>query len=182
MAIILADIFNQFQHIYTLTHSPERYCPKRCPHCYNNKLWRHGVYYRQAQCESQGQAVPIPRHFCPSCNQTCSTLPEYIAPRRWYYWLVQQAALLLLMLGKRAEVACEALSHQLPVTPSVDTLYRWLRQLSGQFPSHRFHLCNLHPELGIEPGFEQFWPAYFEQEGGLSSAMLALNRAGQVVP
>ena len=86
------------------------------------------------------------------------------------------------MLGKRAADACEALAAQVPVTPSVDTLYRWLRQLRGQFPAHRFHLCNLHPGLGLEPGFEQFWPAYFEQEGGLSSAMLALNRAGQVVP
>ena len=182
MRNILANIFNLFQHFSTLRSTPEQYCPSNCPHCYKNTLWRHGVYYRQAQCENQGQPIPIPRFFCPDCERTCSTLPEYIPPRRWYHWITQQVVLLLLMLGRSAEKACEELSCQWTMVPSIDTLSRWLRELRQWFPTHQFHLCSVHPELRFEPNCNAFWLRYFEEEGGLSSAMLALNRAGQIIP
>jgi transposase-like protein len=182
MANILADILDVCQHFSTLKHTPEHYCPDNCPHCYKNTLWKHGFYYRQTQRENRGNPVPVPRFFCPVCKHTCSTLPEYIPPRRWYYWVTQQAVLLLLMLGNSVAMVCDKFSYQRSVAPSIDTIYRWWRQLKDQFLIHQFHLCDLYPELRFEPSCERFWQRYFESEGGLSSAMLALNRANQRVP
>jgi hypothetical protein len=169
MRNILADIFSLYQHICTLKNTAERYCPSNCPHCYKNTLWRHGTYYRQAQCENNGDPVPIPRFFCPNSEHTCSTLPEYIPPRRWYYGVTQQIVLKLLMFGRGVVSVSEEVSSRWAVVPCIGTLYRWYHQLIMQFPTHQFHLCNLHPELRLEPNYAAFWQRYLDEEGGAYS-------------
>jgi len=86
MAHILAGIHTQDQHIKTWLNDIDAYRPAQCPHCGRSGLWSHVVYYRQAQCERpNGNPVPIPRFRCQYCSRTCSTLPEYIPPKRWYH-------------------------------------------------------------------------------------------------
>lgn len=181
MPSILADIHTLDQHLSTYLRKPERYRPRQCPHCGKGGLWLHGVYYRKAQCEGQGRPTPIQRFLCPGCHTTCSTLPAYLPPRRWYFWLAQQIALWLLVQGASLMQAWQQLCEQLPQAPSLATIHRWWRHLRQQFPTHRVHLCNHFPGLPYEAHCAAFWRAVLSR-GPLSHAMAALHRAGQPIP
>ena len=100
---ILAGILSLAQHKQTCEKSPEAFRPSCCPSCGKSGLWRHGHYPRKVadgSCES-GLLLPvaIPRFLCPSCDKTCSVLPECIPPRRHYLWQVQEKILLLFIKG-----------------------------------------------------------------------------------
>lgn len=185
MAHILAGIYTQDQHIQTWYDDVDQYRPSQCPHCGRSGLWLHGVYYRQAQCECpKGNPVPIPRFLCQHCRHTCSTLPEYIPPRRWYHWFVQQLALQLSLAGRSLMQTWQALCSSTSadgVVPSICTLQRWLRRYKQRLVLHRFHLLNSHPTLGYVSGFADFWQACLNTTP-LSTAMMTLNRNLDVIP
>jgi transposase-like protein len=100
-------------------------CPDRCPTCGRYALVGHGVYYRVDR--ESGDRYPIPRFSCQSCHATCSVLPEYIAPRQWYGWILQQQALLLHIAGKSLRAITEVLS------PAARTVTRWIKRFNNQF-------------------------------------------------
>ncbi len=184
MQLILSDIAHLDQHISTFINHPDRYRPSQCLHCGSSGLWAHGVYYRKAACEKGvGCCAPIQRFLCPDCEQTCSVLPEYIPPRRWYHWIVQQLAFRLLMMGQSLLKVCKHLAASLPnpLTPDISTLYRWRRQCRCQFTEHHFHLCSQYPELGRYACYQTFWQACLDKMP-LSEAMLKLHRAGLSIP
>ena len=90
---IVAGITTLEQHLEVLSSQPETYRPRCCPHCGLKILWQHGRYSRKADRRITRpllDPVPICRYRCAGCRRTCSRLPECIAPRRWYHWLVQQ--------------------------------------------------------------------------------------------
>lgn len=184
MPLILSGIHSLDQHISSFLNDPDRYRPCQCPHCGKSGLWLHGVYYRQAACEKGvGTCAPIQRFLCSGCEQTCSVLPEYISPRRWYHWFVQQVAFKLLMMGHSLLDVCNRMSTLLPNTrtPDPSTLYRWRRQCRCQFPEQHFHLCSRFPEFGRCPGYPAFWRACLDKMS-LSQAMLSLHQAGLAIP
>lgn len=184
MQCILSDIDNLDQHISTFLHHPDRYRPSQCPHCGKAGLWMHGVYYRQATCEKGvGCSAPIQRFLCPSCQHTCSVLPEYIPPRRWYHWAVQELALRLLIMGHSLMDVCRRLSVTLPNsrTPDISTLYRWRRQCRCQFRQQHSLLCSQYPELGHYAYYQTFWVACLDKMS-LSKVMLSLHQAGLSIP
>ena len=100
---IVATVTSLEQHLRLLAHNPELYRPPVCPHCGVGKPWRHGCYRRKADRSPRSSAarnpVPVPRFRCRACEQTCSRLPAFMAPRRWYDWVVQQIVLLCLAGG-----------------------------------------------------------------------------------
>jgi hypothetical protein len=187
MRPILSDVYSLDQHISIFLNNPDRYRPAQCPHCGKAGVWFHGVYYRNAACEKGvGCCAPIQRFLCTNknCGRTCSVLPEYIPPRRWYHWAVQQLVLSLVLLGHSLIDVCDLMQTRqpnLPRQPSLSTIQRWAQSLHRQFLHHHFHLCNKHPELGRSPDCSQFWPACFDQMS-LSKAMLILNQAGHSIP
>ena len=182
MAYILAGIHTLDQHLNTFITQPDDYRPPCCPHCEQGKLWAHGVYYRRAGCESSsGCPAPIPRFLCSLCKHTCSTLPEYIPPRRWYHWLTQHLAFQLLLMGYSLLQVWNGLFDQLDTVPSQSTLYRWLCRWRQRFAVHRLHLLNAHPAFGYQPDFRRFWGAWLE-DSRLSTAMLILHHHLDSIP
>ena len=167
------------QHLHHLEHHPEVYRPSRCPHCDRAGLWCHGDYFRKADREEEQGTylgpVPIPRFICRHGRRTCSRLPSCIAPRRWYLWCCQQAALALLLGGmSMREVAklCQ---------PARQTLSRWLQWLKGAFAVHTFHLRSRYPQLGRYTSLASFWLARFTRQS-LAEAMTQLDGDGVIVP
>ena len=187
MKLILPDIHNLDQHVFTFLNHPERYRPKRCPHCGRSGLWIHGRYWRNAKCEKNvGCAAPVPRFLCPhkDCGRTCSVLPEYISPLRWYHWAIQQVALMMLWLGNSLMYACNMLPQVLPKypkTPEISTIHRWHQSIKCQFLMHRLHLCNAQPELGRYSTCAAFWRACLKKMW-LSRAMFMINQSGHPIP
>lgn len=88
------------EYLEVIKNNPERLHPDYCPRCGFNELHFHGSYDRKPDREGNAETtlnpVPIMRYACLGCHQTCSTLPECIAPRRWYLWSIQQAVLVFL--------------------------------------------------------------------------------------
>jgi len=185
MTHILAGIHTLDQHLQTWLSDIDQYRPAQCPHCTRSGLWSHGVYYRHARCEQgKGNPAPIPRFICQHCKRTCSTLPEYIPPRRWYHWFVQQLALQLSIMGRSLMQIWRALCDAaLPddAVPSMSTLQRWLQRQRQRFSRHRFHLLNVMPVLGYSADFAGFWHTCLNTLP-LSAAMLILNRNLATIP
>ena len=136
-------------------------------------MWGHGRYYRKADLEHRGEAnanpVPIPRYCCAGCGQTCSRLPECIAPRRWYNWLLQQSGVRA-VIDDRPPPAPPA-----GPTPARRTVGRWWRWLQMRTPLFRFYLSSRWPELGRLVVDTAFWRAVFAGSG-LAAAMTWLDQ------
>lgn len=182
MPFILSGLLTLDQHLSTYLETPSAYRPQCCPHCGSAGLWCHGTYDRQAKCEKGDECpVPIQRFFCPPCRRTCSVLPEYIPPRRWYHWALQSVALSLLLMGKSVLGVWQILFDQTSQEPSLSTLRRWWSCLREGYALHRFHLCSVLPELGRAANFTDFWQTCL-QKIPLSSAMNTLHRAGVRIP
>jgi len=176
---ILPAIESLDQHLYHLEQHPEAYRPERCPHCGMGGVWRHGHYWRKADRDGEDgvylDPVPIPRFYCHHCQTTCSRLPGCIAPRRWYLWVVQQTALVLLLSGYSLHEV--ARMHR----PGRRTLGRWWRGLKKRFQADSFRLCSRFAELGRHLCFASFWSACLERMS-LADAMGWLERDGVLIP
>lgn len=179
MPSILTGIQSLDQHNFTLLKNPSNYRPACCKGCGKSKLWLHGFYTRKADCEKgDGNPALIPRFLCPHCQLTCSVLPEYIPPKRWYHWATQQLVLRLLLSGSTYNDVLEALCN-LSVDsrdfsePSMSTLHRWWSRFKSDYLNCRFSLCNDFPTLGITTNLSTFWLSCFEKMR-LSSAMALL--------
>lgn len=181
MAIILSGIATLDQHLSTLLHDPSSYRPKYCKNCGKQGLWAHGFYRRKAACEQgSGNPAMIPRFLCPTCNQTCSVLPEYIPPKRWYHWAIQQLVLWLLLYGNSYNGVLEVLSacnsDSEDCEPSISTIHRWWSRFKSDYLKSRFTLCNHFPSLGVTNTLSPFWLNCFGKMH-LSSAMVLLFNA-----
>lgn len=176
---IVSGITTLQQHIETLHHTPEVYRPPACPHCGLNRLWRHGCYHRKAdRCRKTRDdlnPIPIPRFCCPGCRHTCSRLPECIAPRRWYGWIVQQTVLLLLLAGH----SLRSVSRQMSMDRH--TPRRWRQWLAMRGEDFGFHLRSRFAELGRAPDPTTFWRTCLARMS-LSEAMAWLDQNGVSVP
>ena len=179
MSRILSAIRSSDQPLSPLEPHPEALRPRQCPHCGLGGVWRHGHYRRKADREGQAgvyrDPVPIPRFYCRHCRATCSRLPGAMAPRRWYSWGVQQAALALLLGGSSLRRAARM------SRPGRHTIRRWWGWLEDRFARYRFHLCSHFPELGRTPSQGAFWSACLHRMS-LAEAMGWIERDGGGVP
>jgi hypothetical protein len=181
MPIILSGIHTLDQHLSTLIEDIAHYRPKCCQNCGKAGLWSHGCYTRKARCE-QGDGNPalIPRFLCPACGQTCSVLPEYIPPGRWYHWPIQQVVIWLLLCGNTYNSVLEVLGTKGAGSdgfePGLSTLHRWWSRFRADYLTSRFCLCNDFPSLGITHALSSFWLRCLEKMR-LSSAMALLFHA-----
>lgn len=179
MPFILSDIADVNQHLFKLRTDKAAYKPDRCPHCNASRLWCHGTYVRKTECEVEGSpscSIPIPRSFCPTCERTCSTLPEFIAPSRWYHWATQQLVLLWFIAGATLLETWSSLFERQPRGPSQATIQRWCQQFQNDYDQHRFHLCSQFPDLGRHAQFTDFWQACLKRIP-LASAMAIVHRS-----
>ena len=179
MSLILSDIVTFRQHLNALEQTPELYRPKECIHCHETMIWCHGYYYRKPDRLNHGEEsqndIPIPRFKCVSCCRTFSTLPECIAPRRWYPWAIQQACLWLRVSGW----SIRQIHLLFPMARS--TLSRWFRWLKGNFSKHRRVLCSKVASLGYYSELTPFWLHWLDSNL-FSHAMVLLNQEGMIVP
>jgi transposase-like protein len=150
--------------------------PLTCPNCGKAGLWGHGCYDRKASRTSGNhEPVRIFRFFCPHCHKTCSTLPEYIPPYRWYLWNMQQIAIALVCAGKSYRAIAKS------ITPSRHTISRWIGRLKERFRFHKDALCQRISELGSIDNYVGFWSACLSKIS-LSQAMCFCNAQGVDVP
>ncbi|MBK6637439.1 MAG: hypothetical protein IPG34_06980 [Rhodocyclaceae bacterium] len=168
MQRIVAGIMTLAQHERALAQTPEIYQPGCCPHCGIKIVWKHGCYYRKADLCHRGEAshnpVPILRYCCSVCKRTCSRLPECIAPRRWYNWLLQQLWLRAVLEAAASPPAPDGPS---PAPRTVGRWADWLRERTGEL---RLALTSRFAELGRLGNDPEFWLGVFEGLG-LSRAM-----------
>ncbi|MFT5082320.1 MAG: hypothetical protein ACI9Y1_000345 [Lentisphaeria bacterium] len=183
MPHILPDIHTPVQHRSRLLSDPTAYQPNTCRNCGSRKLWVHGSYARKAACErGDGNPAVIPRFLCPNCKTTCSVLPEYIPPKRWYHWATQQLALWLLLYGNSYTETLDVLSRcgsgRNWAEPSGPTLQRWWSRFKDDDWISRFTVCSVLPSLGKTEEIKKFWLGCLDKLR-LSSAMrLLFHEAG----
>lgn len=177
MRRILIGITSLKQHLQTLSQNREVYRPHSCPHCGFGTLWEHGNYERKADRMRVGEGnlnpIPIPRYLCAGCERTCSRVPECIAPRRWYNWIVQ-AVYLRAALRQAPPEAATSSSH--PGRRTIGRWWNWLCECGAVF---RFHLSSRFAELGRVGGEHDYWRHVLETMG-LSRAMAFVNQQMRV--
>ena len=174
MRRIIIGITSLEQHLQTLSENREVYRPHLCPHCGFGKLWDHGNYDRKADRISVGKEnmnpIPIPRYLCAGCERTCSRVPECIAPRRWYNWIVQAVYLRAVMRETQPEGEASASSH--PTRRTIQRWWNWLRECG---PVFRFHLSSRFAEFGRVGEALDYW-CHVVDTMGLSRAMAFVNQ------
>ncbi len=178
MRRIIIGITSLEQHLQTLSENREVYRPHLCPHCGFGKLWDHGNYDRKADRISVGKEnmnpIPIPRYLCAGCERTCSRVPECIAPRRWYNWIVQAVYLRAVMRETQLEGEASASSH--PTRRTIQRWWNWLRECG---PVFRFHLSSRFAEFGRVGEALDYW-CHVVDTMGLSRAMAFVNQEMRV--
>lgn len=169
---ILASITTLEQHLEAVRTTCDAYRPDACPHCGFSGLWGHGCYYRKGDRCTGGatrEPVPVLRLLCRECVRTCSRLPLFICPRRWYGWAMQQVVLLLLLSGASLNGCCGYTGR------AVRTVVRWRDWLKQRGQSFAFFLRSRFPELGRIPGHDAFWRHVIDSMS-LAQAMAWLDR------
>lgn len=179
MRPILSELLTFSQHLNALEHTPELYRPSHCLYCHKTVIWSHGVYYRKPDRLNNGKEsqndIPIPRFQCADCKHTFSTLPECIAPARWYPWVIQQWCLWLNLQGW----SVKQLYQVFPMARS--TISRWVNWLSDSFTRHHQILCAHNASMGYYSICTDFWCHWLDLNH-LSFAMLIVNKSGEPVP
>ena len=179
MRPILSEILTFRQHLNALKQTRDLYRPTSCLYCYETVIWFHGYYYRKPDRLNQGKssvnAIPIPRFQCAACRHTFSTLPECIAPARWYPWVIQQWSLWLSLQGWSVKQI-----HQIfPMARS--TISRWVNWLASSFTDHHQVLCAQVSMMGYFSTYPSFWSHWLDSKH-FSAAMVLLNKQGLPVP
>lgn len=149
-----------------------------CRKCGSIHLKKHGTYIRKTRIGNSQVLYPvsIQRVYCLDCKRTFSLLPEWLPPRRWYIWQVQEYALLAFLIC----TSIRMISKQLKVARS--TLRRWFGRLKDRFADHADQLKQLLPNmLGRTSGFFGFWSTCLSQ-CSLAQAMGYLHNAGIETP
>ena len=170
---MVAGILSLSQHLSAVHSTPDLYRPACCPSCGQGRVWHHGHYVRKSdRSAAPGQArclVPILRFRCAGCGRTCSRLPGFLSPRRWYAWAVQQVALLCVLLGSslRQGAARSGVARS--------TVRRWQTAWWERSPVFAFHLRTRFPDLGRTVDSTAFWCACLDQIS-LAAAMTWLDR------
>ena len=179
MRPILSGIYTFRQHLNTLEQTPWHYRPPHCPYCDETVIWNHGVYFRKPDRlnskEDTMNDIPIPRFRCAACLRTFSTLPECIAPARWYPWVIQQWCIWLSLNGW----SVKQLHQVFPIARS--TITRWVNWLSGSFTKHHQALCAEISEMGYLASCQPFWLHWLDSKH-FSAAMVLINKSGLPVP
>ena len=179
MVHIFAGILSLVQYIDLLKREPEKLRLESCLCCGKSNPWRHGGYSREADrinpSSTSLNSVFIQRYYCPSCQKTCSVLPECIPPHRWYLWDMQQITFLLFLAGMSAYAAAKKR------LPSRQTIKRWNTRFMEQFHLHKDALCTHFPNLGRAINMTDFWQTIL-QTMSLSQAMRLCHVAEIVVP
>jgi transposase-like protein len=169
---IVASITTLVQHLEAIAGNPEVYRPANCPHCGVCRLWRHGCYFRKGECCTGGETrelVPVQRFLCRRCTRTCSRLPLFICPRRWYCWAIQQVVLALLLSGVSLNDCCSCTGRPLR------TVLRWRGWLKERGECFAFFLRSRFPELGRFPDHDALWRHVIDSMS-LAQAMAWLDR------
>jgi transposase-like protein len=179
MVHIFADISSLVQYIELLKNEPEQLRLNHCLCCGKSNPWRHGGYSREADRINPSitslNPVFIQRYYCPSCQKTCSVLPECIPPRRWYLWDIHEVIFLLYLSGLSAYAVAKV------VSPSRQTIKRWLTRFIEQFCLHKDALCTHFHALGRSTTMADFWQRAF-QTIRLSTAMRLCHVSGVAIP
>lgn len=179
MVHIFADILSLVQYIESLKNRPEQLRLNHCLCCGKSNPWRHGGYSREADrinpSSKSLNPVFIQRYYCPSCQKTCSVLPECIPPHRWYLWDIQQAIFLLYLSGMSAYAIAKT------TRPSRQTITRWLMRFVALFRVHKDALCTHFHALGRSTNMTDFWQTAL-QTMSLSTAMRLCHVTGVVIP
>lgn len=179
MVHILSGIVSLMQYQNVLNSEKHYYALEKCLCCGKSNPQRHGRYSRQADRTNKSKdslnPVFIQRYYCPSCNKTCSVLPECIPPRRWYLWDIQQAVLILCLGGKSICAAARAL------VPSRQTISRWMHRFTEHFHLHKDVLSSIFTSLGRSCTMADYWQVAFETLT-LSQAMRLCHIAGVPIP
>ena len=181
MPFIVPNIDTIKQYLNLLTEQgPSAFRPDCCPTCGKLGLWCHGTYPRKADRLNSGSEslnpIPICRFMCSRCNHTCSSLPECIPPRRWYLWIVQSAAWVLMLI----QFSLRRIASILP--PARHTFSRWGNRFTLSFKMHVFHLCSRFSDLGASSAsMATFWGACLK-DMTLSHAMYWIHHAGGKIP
>ena len=179
MVHIFADIMSLVQYIDLLKHEPEKLRLEHCLCCGKSNPWRHGGYFREADrinpSSTSLNSVFIQRYYCPSCQKTCSVLPECIPPRRWYLWDMQQVIFLLYLSGLSAYAVARAtqLSRQ--------TIKRWITRFIERFRFHKDALCTHFAAFGRCVTMPSFWQTVFKTMS-LGAAMRLCHVTGVIIP
>ncbi|HLB58297.1 MAG TPA: hypothetical protein VJL60_05735, partial [Gammaproteobacteria bacterium] len=108
-------------------------------------------------------------------KQTCSTLPEFLSPRRWYDWNLQERALKACMTG----LSYSAIAKQL--LPSRTTIARWMKRFTERFNQHADHLRQTISSLCLFSEWKSFWEECLKKIP-LSQAMCHLHNANIIIP
>ncbi len=179
MRWILSGIDSLIQYKNEIVPNLDQLRPEKCIYCGKAHPWRHATYSRKSdrvnEANNSLNSIIIQRYFCPECGKTFSVLPECIPPHRWYPWDIQQAVLILSLLGKSAyAIAKETI-------PSHHTITRWIVRFNEQFILHKDTLCVRFNEFGRTSGLAEFWQACFEQIT-LGAAMRLCHKAGVFIP
>ncbi len=119
--------------------------------------------------------IPIPRSLCIACGHTFSTLPECIAPARWYPWAIQQWCLWLSLNGW----SVKQLNRTFPMARS--TVSRWVNWLRDSFKKHHITLCSQISSMGYFSDCLSFWSHWLDSKD-FSQAMVLINKNGLPVP
>lgn len=179
MVHIFAGITSLVHYINLQKNNSDQIRLDHCLCCGKSNPWRHGGYFREADrinpSSESLNSVFIQRYYCPSCQKTCSVLPECISPRRWYLWELQQVILLLCLSGVSAYAVAK---DQLP---SYKTIKRWLDRFSEQFRLHKDALCTHFAVLGRASNMTEFWQMAL-QTISLGKAMRLCHVTGVIIP
>lgn len=128
--------------------------PTGCLLCGSGNFKKNGTYPRKLHIGESKTLYPVPiqRCYCYGCKHTFSLLPEWISPRRWYIWKVQEQILQAFILFTTIRM----ISKQYNVARS--TVSRWLNRFKDQFNHHADQAKQLLPNiLGRTNTFISFW-------------------------
>jgi transposase-like protein len=163
---------------YNNSFHAKKHLPKCCFLCGSIALKKNGTYTRKTHAGNSQTIYPvlIQRILCLECKHTFSVLPEWLPPRRWYVWAIQEKSLLALLLS----TSIRMVSKQYKIARS--TLRRWLNRFREQFEVHADQLKQLLPNiLGRTNDFVSFWRTCLAQ-CTLAQAMGYLHNTGIKIP